>query len=128
MAIAATRTEDFRQYQSRRGFRPPSIPIASRFPPRPGFRPQSRPGFRPPPSIPIACRFPPPSRFPSQLGPASLVFEDDMAGRPITTGEWQVFEMVADVPNDADRIDYGLALVGAGRAWLVLVSLEVVGE
>jgi hypothetical protein len=59
---------------------------------------------------------------------ASVLFEDDMAERPITTGEWRVFETVGDVPKDADRIDYGLALVGMGRAWLDTVALEVVGK
>ena len=44
------------------------------------------------------------------FGPATLLFEDDMADRPITTREWRVFEMVGDVPKDAVRIDYGLAL------------------
>ncbi len=62
------------------------------------------------------------------VGPASLLFEDDMADRPITTGEWRVFETVGDVPKDAEKIDYGLALVGAGRAWLDSVALEVIGK
>ena len=62
------------------------------------------------------------------IGPATLLFEDDMADRPITTREWRVFETVGDVPRDAARIDYGLALVGAGRAWIDSVALEVVGQ
>jgi erythromycin esterase len=62
------------------------------------------------------------------FGPATLQFEDDMADRPITTREWRVFETVGDVPTDAARIDYGLALVGAGRAWIDSVALEVVGQ
>jgi erythromycin esterase len=62
------------------------------------------------------------------FGPATLLFEDDMADRPITTREWRVFETVGVVPKDAARIDYGLALVGAGRAWLDSVALEVVGQ
>ena len=48
-----------------------------------------------------------------------------MADRPITTPEWRMFEMVGDVPKDAERIDYGLALVGVGCAWLDSVALEV---
>ena len=62
------------------------------------------------------------------FAPGSLLFEDNMADRPITTGEWQIFESVADVPKDADRIDYGLALIGVGRAWLDSVSLDVVDK
>jgi erythromycin esterase len=62
------------------------------------------------------------------LGQATSLFEDDMADRPITTRERRVFETVGSVPKDAARIDYGLALVGAGRAWLDSVVLEVVGQ
>jgi erythromycin esterase len=58
--------------------------------------------------------------------PASILFVDDMADRPITTREWQVFEIVGDVPKDAVSIDYGLALIGVGRAWLDSAALEVV--
>jgi erythromycin esterase len=61
----------------------------------------------------------------SGFGPGSLQFEDDMADRPITTREWKVFETVGDVPKDADKIDFGLALVGTGRAWLDSVVIEV---
>jgi hypothetical protein len=57
-----------------------------------------------------------------------LLFEDDMANRPITVREWQVFELGGDVPKDADKIDYGLALVGEGRAWLDSVAVEAVGK
>ena len=60
------------------------------------------------------------------FSPASLLFADDMADRPITTREWRVFEMVGDVPKDAVSIDYGLALIGVGRAWLDSAALEVV--
>jgi erythromycin esterase len=62
------------------------------------------------------------------FGAAALAFEEDMADRPITTEEWRVIETVGDVPKDADRIDYGLALVGEGRAWLDSVTLEVVDK
>jgi len=53
---------------------------------------------------------------------------DNMADWPITTREWRVYETVGDVPKDADRIDYGLALVGLGRAWFDSVVLEMVGN
>ena len=48
-----------------------------------------------------------------------------MADRPITTRDWQVFETAGNVPKDAVKIDYGLALVGSGRAWLDSVALEI---
>jgi hypothetical protein len=53
------------------------------------------------------------------------VFRDDMADRPITTRQWQEYEIVGEVPEDAEMIDYGLALVGDGRAWIDAVSVEV---
>ncbi len=40
--------------------------------------------------------------------------------------EWRTYEVVADVPRDADLISYGLYLVGDGKAWLDSVSVEVV--
>ncbi len=57
-----------------------------------------------------------------------MLFADDMADRPITTREWKLFEMVADVPKDADKIDFGLALVGVGRAWIDSVAFEAVDK
>jgi erythromycin esterase len=46
----------------------------------------------------------------------------------ITSDEWAEYEIVIDVPTDAEVIEYGLALVGDGRAWLDAVSIEVVDE
>jgi erythromycin esterase len=46
----------------------------------------------------------------------------------ITSDEWAEYEIAIDVPTDAEVIEYGLALVGDGRAWLDAVSIEVVDE
>jgi erythromycin esterase len=62
------------------------------------------------------------------IGPASSLIATDLSDRPITTADWRVFETIVSVPNDASTIDYGLALVGDGRAWLDSVSLEMAGE
>ncbi len=59
-------------------------------------------------------------------GPVAEVFYDGMGDRPITAPEWRDYEIVADVPPEAEQIEYGLALVGEGRAWLDEVSLETV--
>jgi AraC family transcriptional regulator len=59
------------------------------------------------------------------IGPTSVIFADDMADRPIITSDWRMFETAGNVPKDADKIDYGLAVVGSGRAWLDSVALEV---
>lgn len=45
---------------------------------------------------------------------------------PITDADWQVHEVVADVPEDATIISYGLNMTGSGAVWLDTVSLEVV--
>jgi erythromycin esterase len=55
---------------------------------------------------------------------APLFFED-MADRPIRTAEWREFEIECNVPLEADRISFGLALTGTGRALLDRVSIEV---
>jgi hypothetical protein len=60
--------------------------------------------------------------------PPSTAFLDDMSDRPITNREWQEYEIVGEVPEDAEMIDYGMALVGDGVAWIDAVSLEVIQE
>ena len=53
------------------------------------------------------------------------LFFGDMADRPIRTAEWREFEIECNVPLEADRISFGLALTGTGRALLDRVSIEV---
>jgi hypothetical protein len=62
------------------------------------------------------------------VGPASSPIATDLSDRPITTADWRVFETIVNVPSDAGTIDYGLALVGDGRAWLDSVTFETAGE
>jgi erythromycin esterase len=57
------------------------------------------------------------------FGPQATAF-DSLDKYPITSAEWRVYEIVAEVPQDADAISYGIALVGDGRAWLDSVSVE----
>ena len=52
------------------------------------------------------------------------LFFDAMLDRPITSSEWRDYEIVGEVSNDAETIEYGLALVGDGRTWLDAVSIE----
>jgi erythromycin esterase len=59
-------------------------------------------------------------------GPDTKLFEDNMHDRPIATADWQLFEIVAEVPTEADWITFGPALAGYGRAWFDAFSLEVV--
>ena len=61
------------------------------------------------------------------FGPQSAAF-DSLDKYPITSAEWRIYEIIADVPADADSISYGLGLVGDGKAWLDSVSVEVVDK
>lgn len=61
------------------------------------------------------------------FGPQATAF-DSVDKYPVTAVEWRVYEIVADVPQDADSISYGLVLVGDGKAWLDSVSVEVMDK
>lgn len=60
-------------------------------------------------------------------GPQAAAF-DSLDKYPVASAEWRIYEIVAEVPEDADSILYELDLVGDGKAWLDSVSLEVVGS
>src|SRR5262245_3033082 len=51
-----------------------------------------------------------------------------MGNRPITPGEWQYYEVVGDVDEDAVVINIGILLLNKGKAWLDDVSLEDLGK
>jgi C-terminal processing protease CtpA/Prc len=55
-------------------------------------------------------------------------FFDNMSDRPIRSDRWSAYEIVGDVAPDAQSINIGLMMIGAGRAWLDDVTLEAVGE
>jgi C-terminal processing protease CtpA/Prc len=55
-------------------------------------------------------------------------FFDNMGDRPITLGEWQYYEIVGDVEEDAVAINIGMLLIGKGKAWLDDVTLEEIGK
>src|SRR5688572_28664879 len=54
----------------------------------------------------------------SQMG-----FFDNMENRPITSREWDYYEIVGDIEEDAVSINIGMMLLGTGGAWLDDVSL-----
>ena len=58
------------------------------------------------------------------FGPQAIAF-DSLDKYQLTSAEWRIYEIVADVPQDADVISYGLALMGDGKAWLDSVSVVV---
>jgi C-terminal processing protease CtpA/Prc len=55
-------------------------------------------------------------------------FFDNMGDRPITLGEWQYYEVIGDVDEDAATINIGMLLIGGGKAWLDDVSFEDIGK
>jgi hypothetical protein len=60
-------------------------------------------------------------------GTDSVAF-DNMQERPIKgTTDWQKYEVVLDVPQDATGIFYGILLGGTGEVWLNSAKFEVVG-
>jgi Peptidase family S41 len=55
-------------------------------------------------------------------------FFDNMGDRPITSNEWQYYEIVGDIESDAVEINIGVILLGAGKLWIDDASFEVLGE
>ena len=54
---------------------------------------------------------------------------DNMESRPIKgSTPWTHYEIVLDVPPDAQVIAFGIAMHGAGVAWLDEVTLTTVGD
>ena len=52
---------------------------------------------------------------------------DNMFNRPITSSEWNHYEIIADIDVDAVDVTLGVFLRGEGAAWVHDVSLEIVG-
>ena len=57
-----------------------------------------------------------------------LGFFDNMGDRPITSGEWQFYEIVGDVEADAKTLNFGMIFYGRGKAYLDDVSVEDLGK
>jgi len=55
-------------------------------------------------------------------------FFDNMQDRPIRLGEWQYYEIVGDVEEDAATVNIGMILLGGGKAWLDDVSFADLGK
>lgn len=53
---------------------------------------------------------------------SALIF-DSLDRHRVTSSEWHLYEIVADVPEGAGIISFGLFLAGAGAAWLDGVSV-----
>lgn len=53
---------------------------------------------------------------------------DNMHDRPITATQWQYYDIVADVAEDAESIIFGVLLMGNGKAFIDDATFEVVGN
>jgi hypothetical protein len=54
---------------------------------------------------------------------------DNMQDRPIkATSDWTRYEIVLDVPEQAQEIAFGLLLTGQGQVWMDDLKFEVVGK
>ena len=52
-----------------------------------------------------------------------------MQDRPIKgTSDWKRYEIVLDVPEQAQEIAFGLLLTGGGQVWMDDLKFEVVGK
>ncbi len=60
--------------------------------------------------------------------PSGMGAFDNMQNRPISSAEWQHFDIVLDVADDATRLNVGMFVIGQGKAWIDDASLEVVDE
>ena len=49
-----------------------------------------------------------------------------MKDRPIKTSEWRFFEITGEVSDEAQWINFGIALTGEGSAWFDSFSLQIV--
>jgi hypothetical protein len=63
-----------------------------------------------------------------EKGQRRMGFFDNMGNRPIRKREWDNYEIVGDVAEDAETINVGMFLRGSGQAWLDDTSLEIVDK
>jgi hypothetical protein len=54
---------------------------------------------------------------------------DNMRKRPVKgTSDWNKYEIVFDVPSSKCTINFGLVLIGSGKAWMDNVAFEIVDK
>jgi hypothetical protein len=53
-------------------------------------------------------------------------FSDNMDDRPVRSSDWTRCEIVAQIDDDAQFINFGVMSIGGGRVWVDDVSFEVV--
>jgi len=63
-----------------------------------------------------------------EKGQRRMGFFDNMHDRPIRKKDWDYYEIVGDIAEDAEAINVGMIFVGSGQAWMDDTSLEIVAE
>lgn len=53
----------------------------------------------------------------------AIGFFDNMMNRPIVSPDWQEYEIAGEIAGDAVALNFGVLLVGKGRAWIDDASL-----
>jgi C-terminal processing protease CtpA/Prc len=48
--------------------------------------------------------------------------------RPIAGSAWTIYELLGEVPEDAESMEVGLVVIGGGKVWIDAVSVEVIGK
>jgi C-terminal processing protease CtpA/Prc len=55
-------------------------------------------------------------------------FFDNMSDRPVRSAFWETVEIVGDVDDDAESLNFGLLMQGSGRAFVDAASIEDLGK
>jgi C-terminal processing protease CtpA/Prc len=58
----------------------------------------------------------------------AIGFYDQMNDRPILSTEWSYYEIVGDVEEDAQALNFGIMAFGKGSVWVDDVSIEILGN
>ncbi len=58
----------------------------------------------------------------------SLAFDNMNGRRPDGTTDWKSYDVVLDIPDNAEEIYFGCLLAGPGQAWVDDLKFEVVGK
>jgi hypothetical protein len=54
---------------------------------------------------------------------------DNMRDRPIVgTNKWEKYEIIMNVPEESNSLNYGILLNGVGKVWFDNLTFEIVGE
>jgi CHAT domain-containing protein/uncharacterized protein HemY len=56
------------------------------------------------------------------------VFFENMVYRPVTSSQWNTYDIEADVADDVSQIVFGVMLFGGGTAWVDDISLDILGD